>query len=451
MHFAELGRCSPARGLVVSIAVSLLIAVGARGQEPPDLPSLAPSSEPGSELTIFHVTMGPGDQVYEKFEHNALWVRDRERGTDYVYNYGMFDFEQPGYWGRFVRGDWLYWLGVSEIETTLYVYRYLNRTVTAQELELTPAQRAELRDFLVWNASEQNRFYYYDYFLDNCSTRVRDALDRVLGGALRAATADSLTGTSFRWHSERLVADDFATYTGLHLGLGPMADREITGWEEMFLPGKVHEQLRRLEIPDGAGGTTPLVREEFVLYEAVARDPLRSEPPDRRGIFLLVGVLIGGGFAGIAAVARYRRPAAWLLAASTGLWAAFVGTGGMLLFGLWAFTNHVAAHRNENLLQFNPLMLGLVVLVPALVFGARWAVRPAWLLSLALLILSAVGLALKLLPGFSQANGELIALSLPAHAGMVAAVLILTAAARREPASPSPAPPRKRPEPAAAR
>jgi hypothetical protein len=206
-----------------------------------------------------------------------------------------------------------------------------------------------------------------------------------------------------------------------------------------------------LEIPDGAGGTTPLVREEFVLYEAVARDPLRSEPPDRRGIFLLVGVLIGGGFAGIAAVARYRRPAAWLLAASTGLWAAFVGTGGMLLFGLWAFTNHVAAHRNENLLQFNPLMLGLVVLVPALVFGARWAVRPAWLLSLALLILSAVGLALKLLPGFSQANGELIALSLPAHAGMVAAVLILTAAARREPASPSPAPPRKRPEPAAAR
>jgi hypothetical protein len=80
--------------------------------------------------------------VWEKFEHNALWVRDDARGTDHVYNYGMFDFDQPGYWGRFVQGYWRYWVDVTDIQRTVYVYQHLlNRSVTVQELNLTPAQR----------------------------------------------------------------------------------------------------------------------------------------------------------------------------------------------------------------------------------------------------------------------------------------------------------------------
>jgi len=425
----------------VVVVLALLLSALARpaSAQLPNVPS-DPNATPGSELTIFHVTMGPGDDVYEKFGHNALWVHDPVRGTDDVYNYGAFNFDEPGYWGRFVRGFWRYSLRVDDIRGTIYVYQFLlNRTVTAQELNLTAAQRAQLRDFLEWNAREENRYYYYDYYLDNCATRIRDAIDSVIGGRLRAATADSLTGTTFRWHSDRLVADSPPVLTGLLVGLGSGADREIDAWDEMFLPEKVQEQLRRVQVPDEQGNLVPLVFEERVLYQAVGREPLRAAPPNWIAWYLLIGVAIGAAFAALARFAPRSRAARFGFAAAVALWSAFVGTGGLILAFLWAFTNHTIAHANENLLQFNPLMLTLVLLVPALAFGARWAARPALWLTAGIAALSALGLMLKVLPWFDQANLQLIALALPAHLGLAWAAWTL--ARRTEsviPARPTP-------------
>jgi hypothetical protein len=436
---------TPARPSLIAVFAVAMLAVPGRlpalDAQEPGTPFSPFAAEPGSELTIFHVTMGPGDMVWEKFEHNALWVRDAARGTDDVYNYGMFDFEEPGYWGRFVQGYWRYWVDVTDIQRTVYVYQHLlNRSVTVQELNLTPAQRLSLRDFLEWNARPENRYYYYDYYYDNCSTRIRDAIDRGLGGQLRAATQDSLTGKSFRWHSDRLVADDPAILTGLRLGLGPGADREITAWEEMFLPGKVHEQLNRLQVRDESGNLVPLVRQELVLYQAVGRPPLPDSPPSLVGWFLVIGIAIGGIFVALATWSPRARAARFAFAGTTALWTAFVGTGGLLLAFLWAFTNHSIAYRNENLLQLNPLALTLVVLVPALAFGARWAARPAVWMSALIAGLAVLGLLLKALPWFTQVNGAVIALALPAHLGLAWAAYRL-AGRFAEPAAPAPAKP----------
>lgn len=411
--------------LLLFLLIPLLPAVSPAQTQDPEA-SDAPEPPAGSELTIYHVTMGQGDDVYEKFEHNAIWVHDPLDGTDYVYNYGLFDFNQPGYWGRFVRGDWLYALGVSDLEQTLYAYpRILNRSVRAQELNLTPAQRAELRDYLVWNARPENRDYRYDYYYDNCSTRVRDALDAVLDGRLRAATEDSLTDKTFRWHSERLIADTPAAYTGLLIGLGPGVDRRLTAWEEMFLPGKVEEQLRRLEVPDENGAMVPLVRSERVFYEA-DRAPMRAEPPNRLGWFALLGFGLGGAFVALAGHVRRAGSARYAFAILAMLWAAFGGLTGLLLAGLWGFTNHTIAYHNENLLQLNPLMLTLVLLAPALAFGARWAARPALWIATITAALSLLGLLLKPLPIFIQGNLPLIALTLPANLGLAWAVYRLS-------------------------
>jgi hypothetical protein len=418
------------------VALALLLAAFARpvAAQAPFAAPLGDDATPGSELTVFHVTMGPGDQVYEKFEHNALWVHDPVRGTDHVYHYGAFDFDEPGYWGRFIRGYWNYSMRVDDLRQTIYVYQFiLNRTITTQELNLTPAQRAELRDFLEWNALPENRYYFYDYYRDNCSTRIRDALDRVLGGQLRAATEGSPTGTTFRWHSDRLVADDAAVLTGLRIGLGGGADREIDAWEEMFLPGKVQEQLRRIQVRDEQGNLVPLVREERVLYQAVGREPVRPAPPGWLGWYLLAGLAIGGVFVALARFAPRSRAARFGFAGTTALWAALVGTTGLLLAFLWGFTNHTIAHRNENLLQLNPLMLTLVLVVPVLAFGARWAARPAVWLTFGIAALSLLGLLLKVLPGFDQANLSIIALALPAHLGLAWATLWLSRAASQAP------------------
>jgi hypothetical protein len=376
------------------------------------------AAAPGSELSVFLLTMGHGDMVWEKFGHNALWIHDPVRGTDQVYNYGVFDFRSPGYWQRFLKGTWLYELGVAGIDQTMWQYQYLNRSVVAQELNLTPSQKAELQGFLELNARPENREYLYDYYRDNCSTRIRDVLDRVIGGRLAVATRGKPTGTTYRWHSERLIAEDEAAYTGLLAGLGPAADRPIDAWEEMFLPFKVRDQVRRVRVPDMEGRMVPLVASERTLLEAVGRAPERTEPPFWLPWYLLAGVVLGGLMAGLGEWARRGRAGQFAFSALGALWSLVMGVGGLLLLALWTLTNHSIAYRNENLFQFNPLALGLVVLLPALGLGARWAARPGRLLALFVAGVAVLGLVLQVLPGLDQVNGSLIAFTLPVHLGV---------------------------------
>lgn len=391
----------------------------------------AQTAAPEDELRVFLLTMGQGDEVWEKFGHNAIWVHDPVHGTDWVYNYGVFDFDSPGYWSRFVKGNWIYQLAVSDIYRTILAYQYMDRTVVAQELNLTPEQALELRDFLEWNSRPENVEYLYDYYRDNCSTRVRDVIDSVLGGALYRATAEVPSGTTYRWHSYRLVQGDILTRTGLALGLGPAADRPISQWEEMFLPGMLQERVRELEIPGPDGRLVPLVRSEQVLHEAVDRAAEAGAPAPALGGYLLAGLALGGLLFGLGWAAgkggEGGRRALELggrigVALVGGGWALFSGVGGLLLTGLWAFTNHSIAHRNENLLQVNPLALGLVLLLPALALGARWASRPAHWGAVAVVCSSVLGFLLQVLPWFSQVNGDLIALALPANVGLLLAV-----------------------------
>src|SRR5690606_33121301 len=146
---------------------------------------------------------------------------------------------------------------------------------------------------------------------------------------------------------------------------------------EMFLPEKLQEAVGSLEVVGPTGSRGPLVRSERVLYEAVDLAPDREVPPSWIPTFLAIGVLIAAALAGLAVSAR--RSAAGRLGFSVlgTLWALLMGLGGVLLAALWALTNHTAAHGNENLLQFNPAALPLIVLIPAFVYGARWARGPA--------------------------------------------------------------------------
>jgi hypothetical protein len=390
-----------------------LIAALALAAAPVPARAQAPPAAPDTGLTVTLLTMGQGDLVWEKFGHNALWIHDAATGTDRVYNYGMFDFNSPGYWGRFMKGNWLYELGVHDLRTTVYNYEYFRRAIWAQQLNLTPAQKRELAAFLETNALPQNREYLYDYYRDNCSTRIRDALDRVIGGRLRAATADSMTGTTYRWHSERLIVEDEPSYVGLAAGLGPAADREINAWEEMFLPFKVQEQIRAIRVPDASGREVPLVAREWTLLEAQGRPDARREPPPATPFFMVATVVIVSILV-LTALAAPRSAAARMgYAAVSALWLLFAGTSGVMLILLWAFTNHQIAYRNENLLQLSPLALPLVLLVPCVAYGARWAARPAWLLAAAVAALSVLGFVMQILPGLDQRNAQIITLALP--------------------------------------
>ena len=218
-------------------ALATLLGPVAAPQASPQSP-VPQAAAAGAELRVFLLTMGPGRSVYERYGHNAIWIHHDVTGVDLVYNYGTFDFAAPGFVTNFVRGRPQYWLGVANIGQTLDSYLRDRRGVAAQELALLPSQRLALAVALADNALPQNRRYTYDYFLDNCSTRVRDALDRVLGGALRAATEGRPAEGSFRVHTQRSLANDVLMYTGIMLGQGPRTDRAIDQWAEMFLPAR---------------------------------------------------------------------------------------------------------------------------------------------------------------------------------------------------------------------
>ena len=382
---------------------------------PPDRPSARPPS-----LTVYLMTMGPGKAVWERFGHNAIWIHDEERGTDQAYNYGLFDLRQEKFLVRFLQGRMWYWMQGFPAQSYVEMYRRANRSVWIQELEMAPDAKRELQEFLEWNERPENRFYHYDYYRDNCSTRVRDALDRALGGRIHGYAASRPTGKTYRFHTQRLTANDPVVYTGLLIGLGQPVDREISAWDEMFLPLALREHLRGVTVPGPEGNEVRVVRSEQTLFESTAPAP-PARPPFWLPAYLALGLVVGGSMVGLGTLAARRRGAARTgFLALSAVWALLAGVLGLLLAGLWAFTDHSAAYGNENLFQLNPIALALLPLLPRLTRPSGH--RTVMIVAGSLAILSLMGLLLKALPGFYQVNGEIIALALPIHLGVVLGV-----------------------------
>jgi hypothetical protein len=370
------------------------------------------------------MTMGPGKQVWERFGHNAIWIHDPVAGTDETYNYGLFDFGQEGFLLRFIQGRMWYWMAARPAEFYVESYRRDNRSVWVQELEMAAEAKRELQRFLEWNERPENRYYHYDYYRDNCSTRVRDALDRALGGQVRGQTAEIPAGTTYRFHTQRLTANDPLVFTGLLLALGQPVDRPITKWEEMFLPLSMREHFRNLTIRLPDGRRMPLVKSERTLFESTEPVP-PARPPNWTPAYLLIGITAGGLVFALARAARRHSWSRYGFLFFGWIWLFISGLGGLVVAGLWAFTDHSAAYRNENVLQANLLALLLLWYVTRLVFDSGKARNLAVLLAAVIGALSLVGVLLEVIPGFHQVNGPIVALALPAHLGMLAAVRTL--------------------------
>lgn len=361
---------------------------------------------PGSQLEIYVMTMGQGDLLWERFGHNALGIRDHAAGTDIVYNWGTFSFEQEDFLPRFLRGEMRYWMAPYDAAGSLAAYESWNRSVTVQRLNLTPAERDSVRRFVEWNQQDANKFYRYDYYLDNCSTRVRDVLDVVLGGAIRRATDSTRTPMTYRDHSLRLMDGMFWSRTGIDLGLGAPTDRPISAWEAMFIPMELQRELRDIRIPDSTGRLVPLVASEEVLF-AATRAPERKDVPQLAGVAFLLGLVT----AILLVALGYRLPGRFAATTLAMVWSLVAGTLGLLLFLLWTVTQHIATHGNQNLFFVQPLWLAVLVLLPFVRSGRTTRDR------LLLLIRLCTGIALVggivALTPVGQPSGEIAAFAVP--------------------------------------
>ncbi|MBW8312659.1 MAG: DUF4105 domain-containing protein [Rhizobium sp.] len=349
------------------------------------------------------LTMEPGEIFWERFGHNAIIVDDPAGPGPLSYNFGFFDLDEPGFHWNFVRGRMNYRLEVLSLDHDLYGYERAGRGVVVQWLDLSPKQASALAAALAVHARPENARYTYDYYTANCSTKVRDALDDALGGALKAQLSGRSQGNTFRSESVRLAAPAPWMAVGFHVGLAGFADRPLSRWEESFIPMRLRDALREVKLEDGR----PLVAsEEPLLPHRIGQPPV--EAPRLRGEAFLAGLAL----AGLVLLAGRRAPRA-LTAGALAFWTV-AGLAGLTLAFLWLGTAHVAAHGNENLLLLSPLCLALLPGGWARLRGREPSrrFRP-------LLWMVAGGAALagfmKFLPFLPQQNVEWVLLLLPLH------------------------------------
>jgi hypothetical protein len=406
-------------GLIRQLRAALLLAavpmiLSAQGSPPPAVLQ-RPVTAADSTLRIVLLTMGQGDQVYELFGHNAIWVHDPSTRSDIVYNWGVFDFRTPGFLGRFLLGDMRYMMVGETIDNTLATYQYLKRRVWAQELDLTAAEKRALVDFVRWNVQPENTQYRYNYYLDNCSTRVRDAIDRVLGGQLRDYLRAIPTEQTYRSHSLRMMQGEKLLVTGVDLVLGRPTDVKLSADQASFLPVQLMQYARGLKLD---GGTRPLVAREFLLSDAPERAAEPEHVPSMWKGLVPVGLALGLvilllGF-------RVSRPvwAASLIAIVAGI----EGLIGVIMTLLVSITDHVAAHANENMFMLNPLWLVVAVAVPVLLMRgkagatARGSALAGAVVALGAVVLHVIGLS-------RQPNWAVIGLLLPSQLAIAAIAL----------------------------
>ncbi len=382
------------------------------------------------------MTMGAGADIEERFGHNAIWIRDTLAHSDLIYNFGTFEFPRTmtgliAFGARFAMGPPKYWLGVDpSLDNELNNYQLRQRDLAAQELNLTPSQRVDLAARLAVNARAENRYYAYDYFRDNCSTRVRDILDLELGGALKRATLGKPAEGTLRFHTRRSITNDKLLYFGIDLAFGPRVDRPLDQWDEMFLPAKVAARITELTVPGADGGPEPLVKNSFSLL-TIGAYHVEPQPPAWGGFFLAIGLVV----AGLIKLASAHGRLAMVGRVIGGAWMLLIGIGSLVLLGFWIVTQHVATWQNHNLLMVSPLAFGLVS-----TFWHRRGLQPsrrAPVVAKLLIVSVIVGIVLAIFPSIGGQDNLANAL-LVAPPTVVGALEVLRRSGRPQKAVPNP-------------
>jgi hypothetical protein len=211
--------------------------------------------------------------MYSMFGHTALRITDSVTLTDLVYNYGTFDFEDPAFYSKFVKGKLDYFLSVTEFNIFMYEYQVTKRDVIEQELRLSAQEKFAIKHALAENLIGSNRFYKYDFLYDNCTSRVRDILEKYAG--MNVPTALVSQGTSFRdlIHEYADRGNMGWTKLGMDLLMGVPADKPLSIKESMFLPDYLMTGV------DNAGSLLvkkdTILRTGYVVPEGNSQGPIR--------------------------------------------------------------------------------------------------------------------------------------------------------------------------------
>lgn len=325
-----------------------------------------------AEMSV--LTCGPSKQVHALYGHTAIRVQDPQQMLDVVFNYGVFSFSAPNFVYRFAKGKTDYLLATERFDRFVENYKRSGRSIDEQVLNLKPAEKQQMLDFLIWNAKPENREYRYNFFYDNCATRVRDVVGNQVEGELVFPEGAGLDWT-FRKHVNEYQKVLPWVNFGIHLTLGSPSDETATAWEEMFLPDFIFKHFATAQIRDG-NVSRPLVKETRSLFQPDKKEA--GWNPLSPGVVLTI-------FLFVVLFVSYRQFKSRQISDWPDYILLFVtGLIGLVLLWFVTFSEHPAMQTNYNLWWAVPANLPFMFLWmvrkwrPALLW--YWKALSVWLM-----------------------------------------------------------------------
>ncbi|HMR15732.1 MAG TPA: DUF4105 domain-containing protein [Mariniflexile sp.] len=315
-----------------------------------------------AEMSV--LTIGPGTSLNDSFGHSAFRIKDPVKGIDVVFNYGVYDFNTPHFYTKFAQGKLNYLMGLNYYEDFFEAYTSQNRSIKEQVLNLSQTEKQKLFNYLLNNYKPENRAYLYDFFYDNCATKMRDVLQNVLNNAIVFNKPQDFQPKTFRTLIQENLYKNSWGSLGIDVALGSVIDKKTSAGEEMFLPENIHKFF---EIARIKNTNKPLVKENKVLYKAVPMPKPTNFFTSPLVVFGIIGLFIL--YITYTDFKKHTR-SRWLdvtLFSITGL-------VGILILLLWFATDHKGTHQNYNLLWafvLNIFVMGQVVRVNP----SAWFVR----------------------------------------------------------------------------
>ncbi|HOO99231.1 MAG TPA: DUF4105 domain-containing protein [Bacteroidales bacterium] len=325
------------------------------------------------DTSVYLITCGPGTETYSIYGHSALRVEMPHRNIDMVYNWGVFDFSTPNFAYKFARGKLQYMLDSDDFTRFLQIYMFEKRWVQAQKINLTSAEKKYLMELVTENLKPENKKYLYDFFYDDCSTRIRDLLEKVIGTNLRyQPSPDTRREASFRF----LTGSYQRPYPWLDLGIdmlmGTPSDKKASDRDRMFLPIEMQKELSRAVVMR-EGKMVPLLQNPVTVIDfpdPVVKSSLITHP-------LLVTSLLFIALIILFALVRNRN---------------VIKTADIIIFSVYSilallmvFTNFITDHQQ---MKYNLTMLWISPFIPvcllALILNRDWVIvfRLVFILSL---------------------------------------------------------------------
>ena len=292
-----------------------------------------------SEISI--VTAGPGEELYEKFGHSAIRIKDPVLNLDLIYNYGIFDFNKPNFLLNFAQGKMYYLLARYDFKYFLASYRKDKRWLKQQVLNLNKEQKQQIFYYLENNALPENATYLYDPFFNNCASKPKDIIKEILKENVILNSDKIEDNKTLRALMNKEITWNTWGNFGINLIAGTILDTNRNQLEYNYLPDYLYKTIKNAKVKSNNKLSSLVKREDVLLnFDEIGNSSPLFSPLLVFILLLLIVVFIT--FKDLKNKTR-NKSLDFVIFFATGLI-------GVILTYLWLFSSHKTAPNNFNIL-----------------------------------------------------------------------------------------------------